>query len=563
MTQPLRIGLLLTSFRVPTWIWTAIREIQESDYGRVVVVGHVQGPTPRSSAAPRGVRRLLRRIDELADEAIPRDQDAFTRRNARKLLARVPVLKLGRAAAAEGDSFAAADVAAVDAMDLDVLVWFGRRHLRGDILHAARAGVWSFRHSDDRRKRGGPTGFWEVHEGWPVAGASLQVLAELPDQNQTLARTSCATVSTSVKRTSNALVWTALPMLERNLERLCIEGEAAFLERARQMNAPLTFYSNRPFPSPTPQDLVVHAVRRVARTTGMIARRLLARRQWALYVGMADDLVLACWRLRPLAPPIDRFWADPHILKVGDRYFMFIEELLYASGKGHISVMEIDERGRWSSPRLVLEEPHHLSYPFVFEHDGAFFMVPESAARNSIDLYRATSFPDEWVFVEHLMTGVKAYDATLLREHGRWWLFASVTKYPGAGSGDLNLYSSDRLMGGDWRLHPASPLSSDVSGSRPAGAILRREGRLYRPGQDGSGIYGRAIRLNEIVELSDSAYREELVTSIEPHWNDRITRTHTLAHAGRLTVLDALWLRSRWTFEGSAMPDEGHAPPAA
>jgi len=196
---------------------------------------------------------------------------------------------------------------------------------------------------------------------------------------------------------------------------------------------------------------------------------------------------------------------------------------------------------------MVLAEPHHLSYPFVFEHDGAIYMVPESGERGTVDLYRATSFPDRWTFVEHLMTGLEAYDATLLREHDRWWLFASVFKYKGAGSGELNLYSSDRLIGGEWRLLPASPLSSLVTGSRPAGAILRRNGRLYRPAQDGSGIYGRAIKLYEILELTEDTYREQLVSSIEPAWNPRITRTHTLAHTGRLTVLDALWSRSRWT----------------
>jgi hypothetical protein len=186
-------------------------------------------------------------------------------------------------------------------------------------------------------------------------------------------------------------------------------------------------------------------------------------------------------------------------------------------------------------------------------------MVPESAARGTVDLYRATSFPDRWTFVEHLMTGIDAYDSTLLHEHDRWWLFASVIKYKGAGSGELNLYSSERLFGGDWRLHPASPLSSDVIGARPAGAILRRNGRLYRPAQDGSGRYGRAIKLHEILELTETTYREQLVSGIEPDWNDRISRTHTIAHAGRLTVVDALWARGRR--RAPTVPREGQ--PAA
>ena len=265
----------------------------------------------------------------------------------------------------------------------------------------------------------------------------------------------------------------------------------------------------------------------------------------------------ACWRLRAIRPPRDRFWADPHVLQVEGRYYVFVEELVFASGKGRIAVIEIDAVGQVSPARVVLEEPHHLSYPFVFEHEGDHFMVPESSARGTVDLYRATSFPDRWELVEHLMTDIDAVDATLIHEGERWWCFASVTGHQGAGSGALNLYSSDRLEGGTWQLHPASPISTDVVGARPAGAILRRNGRLYRPAQDGSGAYGRAIVLYEILKLSAADYRERVATSIEPAWSDRITRTHTLAHAGRLTVLDALWPRGRWGSTSSAIEDGG------
>jgi hypothetical protein len=95
-----------------------------------------------------------------------------------------------------------------------------------------------------------------------------------------------------------------------------------------------------------------------------------------------------------------------------------------------------------------------------------------------------------------------------------------------------------------------------VTASRPAGAILRRNGRLYRPAQDGSGLYGRAVKLHEILELSETTYREELVTSIEPNWNDRVSRTHTLAHVGRLTVVDALWTRARWSAPSTAQRND-------
>ncbi len=552
MTTPLRVGLLLESFDVPAWVWFAIRDVATSGHARIVVAALAElrrrngGATLRRSTFDQWVRRALIRLDSLADRRIPDDQNAFTRTDARELLTDVELLRMRPVAGADAGPFNVQDVAELRAMDLDVLLWFGSGELRGDVLGVARAGVWSINHGDSRVKRGGPSGFWEVHHAWPATGAVLEVLSEDQDRNAVLAHASTATRFTSIKRTRNALYWTALPLLARALERLYRDGPTAFREAVAQEHARPVFYSNRRFGWPSAADLVVHAGRRVARLAALVARRLLQRQQWVLFYAMADSLVTACWRLRPLHPPRDRFWADPHVLQVGDAYVVFVEELVFANGKGRIAVIEIDREGRPGPARVVLEEPHHLSYPFVFEHEGEYFMVPESSARGTIDLYRATSFPDRWEFVEHLMTNIDAVDATLLHEDDRWWLFASVAFHKGAGSGELNLYWSERLTGGSWQLHPASPLSTNLTGSRQAGAILRHSGRLYRPAQDGSGAYGRAIVLNEILELSPTAYREEQVTSIEPNWSRRIKRTHTLAHAGRLTVLDALWPRGRW-----------------
>jgi hypothetical protein len=544
--RTLRVGLLLESPNVPAWVWTAIREISLADEMEIVVAALAAGERRRLGGG--ALPRLLGRLDALLGLGMAPEQDAFAMRDARPLLAGVPRRRLGRSRDAAGDTFAKDDVAALQALDIEVLLWFGAQELRGGILDAARAGVWAVHLGDDRTKRGGPPGFWEVHEGAPVAGAALQVLVDEPGESRTLARVSVATVPTSVARTRSDLGWAALPMVERMLRCLHREGAAAFRDRIERERGALSFYSNRLYGAPTAADLVVHVARRGARLARVVARTLRSRRQWILFLGTADDLVQAFWRLQPLVPPPDTFWADPHIVRVGDRYFVFVEEVKYASGKGHIAVIEVDAAGRPGAARTVLGEPHHLSYPFVFEHEGAHYMVPESSANGTIDLYRATSFPDDWQLVEHLMSGIDAVDTTLLRDGDRWWLFTSVTPHRGAGSGELHLFGSDRLIGGDWRLHPASPLSSDVRGSRPAGAILQRDGRRFRPGQDGSGVYGRAIRVYEILELSDTTYREELVTTIEPDWDPRITRTHTLAHVGRLTIVDALWQRSRWSF---------------
>jgi hypothetical protein len=66
----------------------------------------------------------------------------------------------------------------IRAKDLDVLLRFGFNILHGDILNAARYGVWSYHHGDNEFYRGGPPHFWELREGAALSGVILQVLTE-------------------------------------------------------------------------------------------------------------------------------------------------------------------------------------------------------------------------------------------------------------------------------------------------------------------------------------------------------------------------------------------------
>ena len=45
---------------------------------------------------------------------------------------------------------------------------------------------------------------------------------------------------------------------------------------------------------------------------------------------------------------------------------------------------------RTLSVSIVLAEPFHLSYPYVFEWQGSHYMIPESGAAKSVRLYRAS-----------------------------------------------------------------------------------------------------------------------------------------------------------------------------
>ena len=231
-----------------------------------------------------------------------------------------------------------------------------------------------------------------------------------------------------------------------------------------------------------------------------------------------------------------RFYADPFPIEQNGRLFLLVEDFAHALGYGVISAIEFDAGGPAGVPRPVLDTGSHLSYPFVFEHCGAVWMVPESIVAGTVDLYRAVKFPDQWVKEATLLTGVEASDATLLEHDGRWWMFATV-RAGGASSDALHIWSAPKLLG-PWQPHRGNPVLVDIATARPAGRIVRRGGRLIRPFQDCTDGYGAALGLAEITGLDDGGFAQQVKVVLRPgpEWPGR--RLHTLNRSGRLECID-------------------------
>mgnify|MGYP000954787417 FL=1 len=243
---------------------------------------------------------------------------------------------------------------------------------------------------------------------------------------------------------------------------------------------------------------------------------------------------------RELKAPKGRFWADPFVINHKSNTYIFVEEFIYSTGKGHISLLSRNKNGVFSSSVPVLEKPYHLSFPFVFSYGGEFYMVPESRAVSSIQLYRADPFPESWRYVKDLINNIEATDSTLFNYNGKWWLFTSKVELQCKElvHTELFLYYADDLFADAWISHPSNPIVSDISKSRAAGRIFEYEGSLIRPSQDCTGGYGKAINFNEITILSTHEYQERLLTRINPDWDKRLSGMHTFSHDGNFCVID-------------------------
>lgn len=241
-----------------------------------------------------------------------------------------------------------------------------------------------------------------------------------------------------------------------------------------------------------------------------------------------------------ILPPRDRIWADPHLFHKDGTDYVFIEEMLFAENKGFISVLQIDDDGNWTRPVKVLEQDYHLSYPQVFEWQGEIYMLPESSANRTVELYRCVSFPDQWELEATLLQDIEAVDASLLRHQGKWWLFCSIKPHAAASENDeLHIFSSEDLCRGPWLPHRGNPVITDVTRARPAGRCFSHDGRMIRPSQNCAGIYGFGFNLNQIRRLDDDAYEEKWVAGTDAAQYRGMIATHTYAREGDLSVVDA------------------------
>jgi hypothetical protein len=233
------------------------------------------------------------------------------------------------------------------------------------------------------------------------------------------------------------------------------------------------------------------------------------------------------------------FYADPFPFEWQGRHFIFIEDYPHAAGKALISVVEVKEVGAPSTPKPVLEEPFHLSYPQVFARDGDIWMLPEASASGQLTLYRAERFPDRWTAEAVLVDGMAISDATLLEHGGRLWLFATDRDGHGSTSDTLVIFHAPSLKG-IWKPHRMNPILIDRRRARPGGAFIHGGSRIILPVQDGTNGYGGGLGLSELLRLDEGDVLLSDPVPVDPKGDWPYQQIHTLNRAGRLEVIDGI-----------------------
>jgi hypothetical protein len=422
----------------------------------------------------------------------------------------------------------------VRTLELDFILSFAPLAQARPLVDAARWGVWQYLFGDWARYRGDSDGFFEIVDDDRLAVALLAQLQSDEDtirilQQGCIRSHPCLPRATRARLEQRCIHWP---------RQVCLALEDGTTQHLDAAPVRTTARARSRRGLGTRLAFVTHAC---LRTVRQLAHELLRHEQWNIGIIEApiDSLLatpqptVARWLRRPAR---HEFFADPFGIVRGGKLIVLCEYLDQRDGRGRIVALDAD--GAAPAHEVDVGPAVHRSYPYLLQHEGRLFCIPETEAANEVVLYESESFPERWRPLATLIAGRSLVDATPFQYQNRWWLAASVPVGAGAEC-ELHLFHADRLLG-PWRAHAANPVKVDVRSARPAGTPFWKDGVLYRPAQDCSQSYGGRVVINRVLKLTEQSFEEEPCATVEPPRSGPYRAgLHTLAAVGDITLIDS------------------------
>lgn len=537
-TEKLAVTVIIDSLKPQQWVVSTLDKI---DQNQLIQIEHIILQTPSAEdnttfahnrcRLPRVARNLTYGyIDRPLYDTAPREPETIPEQ----------YLKLAQQSADDNES------SITSSSKTDLIIHLGNKKKPIPVTPKAAHGTWFVQHEELTA---------HVEEAVLTRRPLLWIhLWAQNDSNDRLRRIGSHSLPMQSFSISDVLSYTfgSLPdLIASRLNWLANDCDPTVYESeqlAPQLFAPNTYPETYQSPQTSSTSLLFCAVRLLYLQTVQRIRNKLQYEQWQLGFSShnqhATDIRLD--EYQTLEPPKNTIWADPHTINENSQTYVFFEELEIEENLGRIACAVLTDTGFIEQPKTVLDENHHLSYPFVFKHEGEFYMMPETASRRTINLYKATQFPDKWEFVKEIMSDIDAADSTLFRHDGLWWLFINSFSHRSVDERDqLNLFYANDLLTDEWHPHPMNPVVTGVDRARMAGPIYRRNGELFRPSQFGAIRYGYGINVAKIHSLNKTEYKETLLERLTPKDDKAWIGCHTASHCANTIVIDRLKLTRR------------------
>ncbi len=534
----MRLGFLVESDKVSSWVGEIISALSNHKEVNFVV-------TVFCSDHPKQACSFLYSVFKKLDSSIWTSSDNYSEEKTMRFSDNVPDLKTEMVGETFQISFSEDLINKISSYKPDLLIYFGSKTLAGNILDLPRYGIWSLCFGETNKLYDAIPGFWEWYYKRPRSKITLikfskqslkgEIIRDLPIQ---ISHPSYRKNQSSIFSKAIALIVEEVTKLV-NTEKLGKESKA--LERET------IFLGHKPI-DPNSWHIANAFLKLISRSIKRVIKEIIFVNDWVIFCDLNSPQTpsLDFKKFKVLIPPKNRFWADPFVVSQDDKHYIFFEEFMLKANKGHINCMVLDASGKMIASKIILEKPYHLSYPFIFQHQETFYMVPESSANKTIDLYECVEFPFLWKFKRTLISSINAVDATIHFYENRYWLFCGVQQHVSSPNyEDLNIFYTNDVLEGRWIPHVKNPVVSDIKTARPAGSIYIHNGELCRPSQIGFPYYGYGLALNRITELSEINYKEENYINIKPDWRKEVGGLHTLNFSPKMTVTDGVLKRFR------------------
>ena len=545
-----RVGILLRSLNGSKYLYETVEELSRSGTIEIFFMLNREAALKKRWAAQarmrtQGVPRFAAWIffmltangeGGILSRIFPRVKEHRDVWSLEKFITNEPV-RLNPIVSSSGFSvrYSEEDIERIKSLGLDIIIRGNAPGIfRGEILSAAKEGIISFHHGDNRWNRGGPAAFWEVYYRKPSTGFVIQILTEELDGGKVLFR---GEVSTCRSYTENIvkLFNESNPYMAKIILEYAEHGTLPQPEERTPFGGML-------LRTPSSAQTVKYIFMTLREFAGWVVNRIILRKglRWgvAFTPGPWRDAVLR--KGTEIKNPAGRFFADPFVVTKDEKTICFVEDYHFKEKKGRIAAIEIIDKKNYRILGPVLEEPFHMSFPFVFEYRGDLFMVPETRESNAIRLYKCVEYPLKWEYQKDILSDVKAVDSMLFEYRSRWWLLTNLAAGGNSDHGSqLFAYHSENPYSDNWIPHEKNPLVFNGTIARNGGLLDAESGQPVRVRQkQGFNAYGAGLTLAQITELTPSTFREREIGQITPDFFRKIRGCHQFHSNGRYTVYD-------------------------
>lgn len=235
--------------------------------------------------------------------------------------------------------------------------------------------------------------------------------------------------------------------------------------------------------------------------------------------------------------------ADPFPIEVDGKLYIFAEIFVYSKVKGCIGYTKF-ENNHFTPWKVIIEEPYHMSFPYLFYENGILYMCPETSASKRLYLYRCVSFPEKWVKDRILHANGNFSDTVFYWEKDEIYGFSC--EWHGIEDHKLRLFRVDEdgctFSEGNMKTLPFYL-------TRPAGKIFKEErsGKNLMVSQICKPKYGSGFIFKDF-SINWPDYKEHELYKVYPEnicvdKKRNYVGTHTFNLSENYMVVDLVWER--------------------